>query len=198
MFTAVAAAVGPVTVALGLAPAAIAAIGWPITLVVLGIYMVEDYGRVDRDEMLGTEVVAQLTESVVVLTRFPEFLKRAFVSEGKNRVAVILVKRQGRKTFRQSEDFTPTTCTGLSQPVAVARWRRACCRGLREAQNAVFTRIFRQPEMTQSTSVTTGRIENGLARAIEQGRVATAMDMSRGMGGDVTAPSLGFLVAPQL
>ncbi len=63
---------------------------------------------------------------------------------------------------------------------------------IRAAQNAVIDRMTLRPDVTESTCVTSGRIEDGLTCLVEQGRFATRIDMSRGMGGDATAPSPGF------
>ncbi|QKV17362.1 OsmC family protein [Oricola thermophila] len=65
-------------------------------------------------------------------------------------------------------------------------------RVIRETQNGVIARMKARPEDAKSTLVTTGRIDDGLACTVEQGRFSTVTDLGRGMGGDASAPPPGF------
>ena len=63
---------------------------------------------------------------------------------------------------------------------------------IREAQNKVIERMKADPDGNYATIVTTGRVEDGLAGAVQQGKFSAMMDLGRGMGGDASAPSPGF------
>lgn len=63
---------------------------------------------------------------------------------------------------------------------------------VREAQNKVIAGLKAGTGRNNSTIVTTGRIEAGLACAVQQGNHETVMDLSHGMGGDAAGPSPGF------
>lgn len=63
---------------------------------------------------------------------------------------------------------------------------------IRDAQNAVIDRMSQDLEAACSTLVTTGRIEEGLACHVTQGKFEAMLDLGRGMGGDAAGPSPGF------
>lgn len=63
---------------------------------------------------------------------------------------------------------------------------------IREAQQNVIARMKTDPENARSTTVTTGRVEEGLACTVRQGKFETVTDLGRGMGGDATGPSPSF------
>ena len=63
---------------------------------------------------------------------------------------------------------------------------------IREAQTAVIDRMRADMAAACNTLVTTGRIDEGLACHVTQGKFAATLDMGRGMGGDATGPSPGF------
>lgn len=63
---------------------------------------------------------------------------------------------------------------------------------IRDAQNGVIARMKEDPASATSTIVTTGRIEEGLACTVSQGKFSTVTDLGRGMGGDAAGPSPGF------
>ena len=64
---------------------------------------------------------------------------------------------------------------------------------IRESQNKVIARLEERPELAISTIATSGRIEDGLACHVQQGKFTTVTDLGRGMGGDAAGPSPGFL-----
>lgn len=63
---------------------------------------------------------------------------------------------------------------------------------IREAQNNVIARMKAKPGGAVSTTVTTGRIEEGLACSVQQGKFQTVTDLGPGMGGDAAGPSPSF------
>lgn len=63
---------------------------------------------------------------------------------------------------------------------------------IRDNQNRVIANMVAVPEPARSTIVTTGRVGEGLACTVTQGRFETRMDLGPGMGGDASAPSPGF------
>ena len=63
---------------------------------------------------------------------------------------------------------------------------------IRESQNKVIARLEERPELAISTIATSGRIEDGLACHVQQGKFTTVTDLGRGMGGDAAGPSPGF------
>ncbi len=63
---------------------------------------------------------------------------------------------------------------------------------IREAQNKVISRMTMIPEHQISTTVTTGRIGDGLTCLVEQGNFSTVLDLGPGMGGDAAGPSPTF------
>lgn len=63
---------------------------------------------------------------------------------------------------------------------------------VRAAQTRVIDRMRADPEAACSTLVTTGRIDEGLACRVTQGRHSATLDLGPGMGGDAAGPSPGF------
>lgn len=63
---------------------------------------------------------------------------------------------------------------------------------IRDSQNAVIERLQADPRRGLSTSVISGRVEDGLKCVARQGRNEVAMDLSPAMGGAGAAPSPGF------
>ena len=63
---------------------------------------------------------------------------------------------------------------------------------IRNCQNEVIRRLNESPEKSRVTSVISGRVSEGLQCQVTQGRHQVAMDMSKAMGGEATAPSPGF------
>ena len=63
---------------------------------------------------------------------------------------------------------------------------------IRNSQNAVIARMTADPEKACSTIVTSGRIGEGLACTVRQGKFSTVTDLGRGMGGDAAGPSPGY------
>jgi uncharacterized OsmC-like protein len=63
---------------------------------------------------------------------------------------------------------------------------------IRERQNQVISYLTNNPEKSLSTSTISGTVADGLQCQVTQGPFEVAMDMSKSMGGDATAPSPGF------
>ena len=63
---------------------------------------------------------------------------------------------------------------------------------IREAQSKVIARMKADPEAARTTVATVGRISEGLACTLEQGRFMAITDLGPGMGGDAAGPSPGF------
>lgn len=63
---------------------------------------------------------------------------------------------------------------------------------IRNSQNNVIARMQEDSDKARSTIVTTGRIGEGLACTVTQGKFSTVTDLGRGMGGDAAGPSPGF------
>ena len=63
---------------------------------------------------------------------------------------------------------------------------------IRDAQNAVIARMKKDPEKARSTLAVTGRVEEGLACKVTQGKFEAVLDLGPGMGGDAAGPSPGF------
>ncbi|WP_111428346.1 OsmC family protein [Rhodobacteraceae bacterium DSL-40] len=76
--------------------------------------------------------------------------------------------------------------TAASQPLP------ARDEAIRVAQTAVIDRMRADIDAACSTIVTTGRIEEGLACEVLQGKHRATLDLGRGMGGDAAGPSPGF------
>lgn len=78
------------------------------------------------------------------------------------------------------------TMTAASQPLP------ARDEAIRAAQTAVIDRMRADLDAACSTIVTTGRIGEGLACEVVQGKHRATLDLGRGMGGDAAGPSPGF------
>jgi len=63
---------------------------------------------------------------------------------------------------------------------------------IRERQNGFIAKLKDDPAIGLSTTVTTGRVEEGLACTVRQGKFETVTDLGRGMGGDAAGPSPSF------
>jgi uncharacterized OsmC-like protein len=63
---------------------------------------------------------------------------------------------------------------------------------IRTAQTGVTARFAADLAKARSTITTTGRVTNGLACDVVQGRFNARLDLAPGMGGDATGPSPGF------
>lgn len=60
------------------------------------------------------------------------------------------------------------------------------------AQTAVIARMRSDIAAARSTIAATGRIDDGLACRVTQGKFNATVDLGRGMGGDAAGPSPGF------
>lgn len=63
---------------------------------------------------------------------------------------------------------------------------------IRTAQTAVIARMSADLGAARSTIVTSGRVEEGLACNVAQGKFRATLDLGPGMGGDAAGPSPGF------
>ena len=63
---------------------------------------------------------------------------------------------------------------------------------IRRAQNKVIERLSADPMAARTTITTTGRVGEGLACHVQQGKFETIMDMGPAMGGAAFGPSPGF------
>lgn len=63
---------------------------------------------------------------------------------------------------------------------------------IRTSQEQVIARLLGDPGAARSTIASRGRVEEGLACTITQGRFSAVADLGRGMGGDAAGPSPGF------
>ncbi|MCY1128493.1 OsmC family protein [Frigidibacter sp. RF13] len=63
---------------------------------------------------------------------------------------------------------------------------------IRTAQEAVIARMTAAPEKARSTLTTHGRVDEGLACRVSQGKFEATLDLGPGMGGDAAGPSPGF------
>ena len=63
---------------------------------------------------------------------------------------------------------------------------------IREAQNAVIARMLSDLSKARSTLLTTGRVGDGLACHVTQGRFEAVLDLGFAMGGECAGPSPGF------
>jgi uncharacterized OsmC-like protein len=63
---------------------------------------------------------------------------------------------------------------------------------IREAQSAVIARMQSDLSKARSTLLTTGRVGDGLACHVAQGRIEAVLDLGSAMGGKCAGPSPGF------
>ena len=63
---------------------------------------------------------------------------------------------------------------------------------IRDRQIEVISYLLDNPAKSHSTSTISGIVSDGLQCQVTQGPFEVAMDMSKAMGGDATAPSPGF------
>jgi uncharacterized OsmC-like protein len=65
-------------------------------------------------------------------------------------------------------------------------------RQIRESQIGVIERLQASPDAARSTITSRGRVEEGIACTVTQGRFSAVMDLGPAMGGDAAGPSPGF------
>lgn len=63
---------------------------------------------------------------------------------------------------------------------------------IRVAQTKVIERLSADPQAACTTIALTGRVSDGLACTVEQGKLSAVMDMGPAMGGAALGPSPGF------
>lgn len=63
---------------------------------------------------------------------------------------------------------------------------------IRNSQEKVKARLSADPQAARTTITTTGRVDEGLACHVQQGKFSTVMDMGPAMGGTMRGPSPGF------
>lgn len=63
---------------------------------------------------------------------------------------------------------------------------------IRSAQTRVIDRLSADPEAAKVTIAMTGRVAEGLACVVQQGKFSAVMDMGPAMGGAALGPSPGF------